>query len=57
MNESEKERNERESRYEPVIRLLLAAGADQTVRDDNGMTAYEVALKNENSKAAKILKP
>jgi ankyrin repeat protein len=55
--ESEKERAERESIYETVIRSLLAAGADKTLKNGKNRTPYEEALHHKNKWAAKILKP
>lgn len=57
LGESEAERDERELKYESVIRFLLAAGADKTLRNGDKRTPYEEALHHKNSRAAKILKP
>jgi hypothetical protein len=37
--------------------LLVLAGADQTIVDENGQTAYEVAVQAENEDIAQILQP
>jgi ankyrin repeat protein len=39
-----------------VIRLLLDAGADRTVRDSNGNTAAQLAVEHQHYDAAKLLK-
>ncbi len=37
--------------------LLVMAGADQTIRDENNETPYEVSVTQQNTKVSKLLKP
>lgn len=39
-----------------IVKLLLDAGADTTIRDKQGRTPYEAALKREHPEAAALLK-
>jgi ankyrin repeat protein len=39
-----------------IIQMLLDAGADRTIRDSNGYTAAQLAIKYEHFEAAELLK-
>jgi ankyrin repeat protein len=40
-----------------VIRSILFAGADPTIKDNNGETAFDAALKNPNTAVVEVLAP
>lgn len=39
-----------------AIKVLLDHGADKTIKDDNGKTAYDYAIENGNTELAELLK-
>ena len=39
-----------------AIKVLLDHGADKTIKDDNGKTAYDYAVENGNTELAEVLK-
>jgi ankyrin repeat protein len=42
---------------EDTIQILLENGADKSIMDVHGKTAYDYALENENDEFAYLLKP
>ena len=40
-----------------MVQLLLDYGADKSIKDDDGMTAYDYAVKKEKHDIANLLKP
>jgi ankyrin repeat protein len=40
-----------------IVKALLAAGADRTLKNEEGLTPYEVAVKGERPEIAKLLAP
>lgn len=40
-----------------TVKLLLEHGADKSIKDNNGKTAYDLAVENGNMDIAELLKP
>lgn len=40
-----------------TVKLLIEHGADKTIKDNDGKTAYDLAVENDNKELAKLLKP
>ena len=40
-----------------MVQLLLDYGADKSIKDDDGMTAYDYAVKFKRNESADLLKP
>ena len=40
-----------------IIQLLLDRGADKTMKNDEGKTAYDIALEEGHTDIAKMVKP
>lgn len=43
--------------YKEKANILVNAGADKTIKDHEGHTAYDIAIKWENNEIAEIIKP
>ena len=52
---SQMQSGRRDNRHIEIIRLLLDAGADLYIRNNEGMIAYDVALINDNYRIANLL--